>query len=1404
MKIPHSDNLFADWTHKYPLSKTLRFELKPLSEPDFLSQFIESDRQRNKDYKELKEIIDQYHKEYIAKSLSNNSILNLEDIKEIDQLYIDKKKLKEYNEKEKIKNKITKLENKLRKQVVENFKAKKSLFDQKLLKELLPEWLKTANVEKREHKQEIVKKFERFSTYLTGFHTNRKNIYSDKEQSTAISHRIINENLPKFLSNKEKYEKIVKYGDLREKLNPLNKKMSEDLSYFKIKNIEEIFKLDFFNQCLSQKSIDYYNSLIGGKTLKNRQKIKGLNEIINQYRQKNQLKRNQLPDFEILYKQILSDREKLSFLPEEFETSKDLSKAVESFWKEVSQPRDWNFQQELSTSSLKDSKKSKIQTNSENQLNLLNAIKTLFTTLSEDQYDLSQIYFERSRLSNMSLALFKDWSFIERALEHYIDDELQIENEIKDSSSQKNKKVKKLSKSKIEKNKKQFLNKDFYSFQEINKALLSYRKFLDDEEMKQKIKTDQNNILFYFQSAFSDREKNSSKPKNREELLKELKTFFEDKNLSKSDLSESILPKPKLPEPELLKNFYDVEISKILQLDSNKTFSEKEIESLKVFLDSLQSFAQIMRSVLLEKNRKKVEMDEKDAGFYNSFDELYPKISTVISLYNKCRNFIAKNKDRLKKIKINFENSTLLDGWDLNQERANTSVLLRKKQKGRWIYYLAVMDKKNNSLFDYHLNFDDHKKTKIIEKKQILREKILVQKPETEHYEKMNYKLLPDPSKMLPKVFFSKQNLSLFSPDENILKIKETKTYAKNDGSEFNLSDCHKLIDFYKKSITNHYDWNKFGFQFSPTSTYKDISDFYYEISSQGYRISFDKIRSDYIEENLKSGKLYLFQIYNKDFSDYSKGKPNLHTSYFRMLFDEKNLKDTVFKLNGQAEIFYRKASLERRISHKKNQAIKNKNSLNPKKESTFAYDLIKDKRYTEDKFFFHFPITLNFKSRSSKNFNSQVLSFLKNNPKINIIGIDRGERHLAYYTVINQRGAILEQGSFNKISTFYKPKTDKQDKSLDKKAKNFQIERKTNYHELLEIREKDRDKSRKSWGKIENIKELKSGYLSQVVHKVSQLMIYHNAIVVFEDLNRGFKRGRMKFEKQVYQKLEKALIDKLNYLVFKDRNQEETGGYLKGYQLTAEFESFQKLGKQTGFIFYVPAYWTSKVDPKTGFVNLIHPKYENIEKSKNFFKKFDKIFFDQEKDYFVFEYTDSKVNPIRKLESDASWTVCTHGKERYKYDWKNKKHIPIHVTQKLKDLFKKYKITYQKENNLIESICQNNEKDFFFNLIDLLKLTLQLRHIHPEAKTDKERDFILSPVCCSGHFFDSRKALKTEPQNADANGAYHIALKGLKNLKDLSKQSSDKLKIYPLKNKDWFDFLSKKNKKNRKWKKSS
>ena len=99
-------------------------------------------------------------------------------------------------------------------------------------------------------------------------------------------------------------------------------------------------------------------------------------------------------------------------------------------------------------------------------------------------------------------------------------------------------------------------------------------------------------------------------------------------------------------------------------------------------------------------------------------------------------------------------------------------------------------------------------------------------------------------------------------------------------------------------------------FKFKDTEAYKDISEFYRDVEKQGYKIVLKDIDENYINKLIDNGQLYLFQIYNKDFSKYSKGKQNLHTLYWKELFDEENLKNIIYELNGGAEVFYRKRSL--------------------------------------------------------------------------------------------------------------------------------------------------------------------------------------------------------------------------------------------------------------------------------------------------------------------------------------------------------------------------------------------------------------------------------------------------------------------------------------------------------------
>ena len=76
--------------------------------------------------------------------------------------------------------------------------------------------------------------------------------------------------------------------------------------------------------------------------------------------------------------------------------------------------------------------------------------------------------------------------------------------------------------------------------------------------------------------------------------------------------------------------------------------------------------------------------------------------------------------------------------------------------------------------------------------------------------------------------------------------------------------------------------------------------------------------------------------------------------------------------------------------------------------------------------------------------------------------------------------------------------------------------------------------------------------------------------------------------------------------------------------------------------------------------------------------------------------------------------------------------------------------------------------------------------------------DYIISPVKADdGTFFDSRNQLSLGkeaklPIDADANGAYHIALKGLYLLTHNFNQN-DKGYIENISNADWFKFVQEK-----------
>lgn len=789
---------------------------------------------------------------------------------------------------------------------------------------------------------------------------------------------------------------------------------------------------------------------------------------------------------------------------------------------------------------------------------------------------------------------------------------------------------------------------------------------------------------------------------------------------------------------DLLNNKYSERYNK--KLCKNNAVTDR----LKNLLDSVKELEALVKPIL------GTGKEIKDDLFYGKFAPIFDSISAIDKLYDKVRNYITQKPYSDKKIKLNFENPILLGGWDKNKETDYRSVILRKDG----LYYLAIIDKAHKNVFENP-----------------------PQPNNEDFYEKMEYKLLPGPNKMLPKVIFSAKNKNLFNPPEKILDIRKRESFKK--GNNFNIDECHEFIDFFKESIKKYDSWSQFDFNFSPTEKYKDISEFYREVSNGGYQIKFGKISKSYIDELTEAGQIYLFNIYCKDFSKYSHGTQNLHTLYFKMLFDENNLKNVVYKLNGEAEMFYREASINdaEKIIHPSNCPIKNKNPDNPKKESEFAYDLIKDRRYTKRQFSLHIPITINFKASGQEFMNYDVRKAVKVKPDNYIIGIDRGERNLIYICVINSEGKIVEQVSLNDIISDNGHKVD--------------------YQKLLDTKQKERDEARKSWNTIENIKELKEGYISQAIHIICELVLKYDAVIAMEDLNFGFKRGRFGVEKQVYQKFENMLISKLNLLIDKKISPESDGGLLKAYQLTNKFDGVNK-AKQNGIIFYVPAWDTSKIDPVTGFVNLLRPKYKSVIDSQEFFGKMDYIKYNREKDLFEF-CIDYGNFPNCGFDFKKEWTICTFGDRIETFrnpdknnEWDNKK---VNLTEEFKRLFNDFGINYT--SDLKQAIISNQNSDFHKRITKLLSLTLQMRN-SITGSTLPEDDYLISPVADKNNeFYDSRNfkgANSPMPCDADANGAYNIARKALwaiNVLKNTDDEMLDKAKL-AITNAQWLEFAQK------------
>jgi hypothetical protein len=1381
-----TESVFDDFTGKYSLSKTLRFELKPTPATQAMlekNHVFETDQNLHNKYIAIKPYFDMLHREFIEASLADFSLPDLKKYLEIVTEYQKNKRDK------KLEATLKKEELGLRREVVSQFNKtakvwsagrnylKKNTVDMffeagifAILKEKYGNDPNTMVVdetdEKRQRTISIFDQWGKFTGYFDKLHATRINLYKSDGTSTAIATRIIDQNLRRFVANIKVFQSL-KQGNIDVSL--VEKSFNASCDIF--------FSLDGYNKCLSQRGIDRYNEVLGGKTLANGERRQGLNELINAYRQKSTAKNNKLPFFTLLDKQILSERK------ENFMSNRGIQDAHQ----------------------LLDILKNYEKSSNEK----VTVLRNLFEQFSQKDngYDFAKIYFSKEALNTILHRWVSNQEDVERKIFEIVKSRKSEYDLLKNGRKKA---------SEIKEANGEFSFPDFIQVSHIQEALGNF----SNEDLVWKSR--------YYKSG--DNEGGCIE-------------------ITDTDMRNQFLIIFQYEFQEALKK-YDEYFPVFRQLVKKETLIDNAIdqnfkENVKNCLDTVKALYQMAKYFAVEKDRAWLDNYELCDVFYketkNGFLRFYENAyAELVQGYDDVRNYLTKKPYSEEKWKLNFENATLADGWDKNKEKDNTAVILRKDGK----YFLGVMAKGYNAIFD------DSCKQKMTHDIQ------------NGKYQKLVYKFTKDVVTGIPKSstqvseviahfrnsnedFILKKSSSVGDFIRPLRITKEifdlnNKIFLKTDISQFvyrwDLEDKEKEkdyvklfqkdyprlggnLDIHKKAVTVWIDFcleflrsypSSAFFDYSTLKTsaeYSSVDECYQEMNKFGYKVFFQDVSEDYVDGKNKEGELYLFQIKNKDWNlDKARnGKEkitskNLHTLYFESLFSPENeAQNFPMKLNGQAEIFYRpKTAIEK---------------LGMKKDSD-GNDVVNHKRYSENKIFFHVPLTIN-RVESNANqyqFNQQTREFLTNNKEINIIGIDRGEKHLAYYSVINQNGEILDSGSLNNPSG------------------------KADYHKLLEEKAKSRKNARRDWSEVEKIKDLKRGYISQVVRKIADMIIEHNAIVVFEDLNMRFKQVRGGIEKSVYQQLEKQLIDKLSFLVNKDEiNPNKAGHLLRAYQLTAPFETFKDMGKQTGIIFYTQAEYTSTTDPLTGFrKNVYISNSAKAEKIIDFVKSCDAIGWNETYQGYCFTY-----NPInfiatkdaksREKTFSREWTVCAKvprisGQKNKAGKWESK---PLRPNDMLQSLLEGWGLTPKGERlQDIKSAILAHEKDlhgalkdalgngkkrnFFADFIYIFNLILQIRNSFSKSplkdtegnlKRDEaglvvyegeDIDFIASPVypffttksskseanfgIFEKRFITEERAEKKrllEEFNGDANGAYNIARKGIMILERLSDESA-------------------------------
>lgn len=730
-----------------------------------------------------------------------------------------------------------------------------------------------------------------------------------------------------------------------------------------------------------------------------------------------------------------------------------------------------------------------------------------------------------------------------------------------------------------------------------------------------------------------------------------------------------------------------------------KSEPEDSVDEIREYFDAITGIRRFVKNFIPS------DLDDLDydAVFYEDVLALSEELDAAALAQSRIRSyFTRKPKDMSKKKSHCFGNPSIyLAGWNnVNEYKIAPGEQFLAVKDGKFYYGKASAGTRGIPVSD---------------------------EPFENSYEKFSFKRIVNVHMQLPKWIFSKSIKAEFaSGTDEVTRhdLLEPMTITKEQFESYSLGEFKKSseartawIDLCKEYIRISPNFLQFGINVDSmraSSEYENLNDFYNELNAQTYRMYKQYIDADMLNSMVESGDAYLFLLYGTG-RMYSDNCSNDYANILKYILSDECMAKKDVRLNSDVEITYRKACKENHITHEKGSVLVNKTDINGDPIPDDAYralylyyngkvgtlpeiakpyfnlavtkkadrDLIKDRRYAQDKWFISMSYKLNPNPEKKGKLNEIVreIYHVENDP--NILTVVRGEKNLLYYTLTGKN--IHESGSLNVING-------------------------TDYGKILKELTYERKDSQRKWDNSKKVTNYKDTYILQAVSFIVKKAIANDAVICIEGIDTKFKQKRMCVDNQVYQKFEDMLVKRLSCFSDPHIPMGEPGSLTNPLQLAST--KYTK-GKQNGILFKVNNARTSQADEETGFINLFKfGEITTLSEKKDFIGRFKSISVDNRNEVtLTFNYEDFDTKQLGRdyVGYDREWELCPFG-------FRNVKNSAGYM--QLTDIQNLWKMIFadqpHKDENMIDAILDNDH--LVRKVFDLIQYSLQSKYVDKEG----------------------------------------------------------------------------------------